>query len=182
MKILTKFPNRQELLPVFSLILFIVSSWTIFRMFFQIPSWLFSHTKLDMFFLAAYVFAFALMESVILLGFILLINLILPRRFLKDQFVAAGSLLVIACTIWALVLQYQADGFGRRTILELSAWLFLFFFTLILLSFGANFIINRYNRVRDALEAIADRTVIFAWIYIPVGIISLGIVFVRNIL
>jgi len=41
---------------------------------------------------------------------------------------------------------------------------------------------NEIKSVRSALEAIADRTIIFAWIYIPVGTISLGIVLARNIL
>ena len=182
MQVLSKIPTRRESLPVFSLILFIVYSWTIYRMLFQIPSWLYSHSKTGIFFLAAYVFAVALIESLLLFGIVLLINLILPRRIFRDQFIVQGSLMVIACTIWALILKFQSDNSGSKDFLEVSAWILIFLLSLLLLAVVSSFLMQRYPRGKTVLEAIADRMIIFAWIYVPVGLVSLAIVLVRNLI
>jgi hypothetical protein len=182
MRVLSKIPTRQELLPVFSLILFIVYSWTIYRMLFQIPSWLYSHSKTGIFFLVAYVFAVALIESLFLFGFILLVNLILPRRLFRDQFIAQGSLMVIACTIWALILKFQNASSGLRNLLEVSAWILVFILSLLIIAVVSSFLMQRYQRGKSVLESIADRMIIFAWIYVPVGLVSLAIVLVRNLI
>jgi len=164
------------------LILFFVYSWTIYRMLFQIPSWLYSHSKTGIFFLVAYVFAVALIESLFLFGFILLVNLILPRRLFRDQFIAQGSLMVIACTIWALILKFQNASSGLRNLLEVSAWILVFILSLLIIAVVSSFLMQRYQRVKSVLEAIADRMIIFAWIYVPVGLVSLAIVLVRNLI
>jgi len=182
MKVLSKIPNRREFLPVFSLILFIVYSWTIYRMLFQIPSWLYSHSKTGIFFLAAYVIAVALIESLLLFGFVLLVSLILPRGIFRDQFIAQGSLMVIACTIWALIFKFQSESSGLRNLFEVSAWILLFILTLLLIAVVSPFLMQRYPRSKSALEAIADRMIIFAWIYVPIGLVSLAIVLVRNLI
>ena len=182
MKALSKIPTRREFLPVFSLILFIAYSWTIYRMLFQIPSWLYSHSKTGIFFLAVYVFAVALIESLLLFGFVLFVSLIMPRRIFRDQFIAQGSLVVIACTIWALILKFQSESSGSRDLIEVSAWILIFLLSLLLIAVVSSFLMQRYPRGKSMLEAIADRMIIFAWIYVPVGLVSLAIVLVRNLI
>jgi len=151
-------------------------------MLFQIPSWLYSHSKTGIFFLAAYVFTVALIESLLLFGFVLLVSLILPRRIFRDQFIAQGSLMVIACTIWALILKFQSESSGLRNLLEVSAWILIFILSLLLIAVVSSFLMQRYQRSKSVLEAIADRMIIFAWIYVPVGLVSLAIVLVRNLI
>ena len=168
-------------MPVFSLILFIVFSWAIFRMLFQIPSWLYSHTKTGILFLAAYVFAFSLIESLLLLGFLLLLCFILPQRLFRGRFISQGGLLVLTCTAWALLLQYQRESFGQSYVLELSGWLLLFLLSLLAILFASSYLFQRFNRMQTALETIADRMIVFAWLYVPVGILSSAIVILRNI-
>jgi len=151
-------------------------------MLFQIPSWLYSHSKTGIFFLAAYVFAVALIESLLLFGFVLLVSLILPRRIFRDQFIAQGSLMVVGCTIWALILKFQNESSGLRNLLEVSAWILLFILSLLIIAVVSSFLMQRYPQGKSVLEAIADRMIIFAWIYAPIGLVSLAIVLVRNLI
>ena len=181
MKLLSKIPSRQEILPVFSLILFIVFSWTIYRMLFQIPSWLYSHTKSGIFSLAAYVFAFAFFESIILLLFILILNFVLPRYLFRDLFVAQSSLVIVASAIWALVVQFQRESLADFDLPQLFAWLFLYLLSLLLITVVFYVLLRRFERAKMVIETIADRMVVFAWLYVPVGLVSLVIVIVRNI-
>ena len=177
----SKFPNSQESLPVFSLILFIVFSFTTFRMLFQIPSWLNSHSTTDIFFLASYVFAVALIECLLLFGFILLINFILPGKFFRAHFVAQGSLVITICTIWALILKFITPGYEFANLQEPLGWLLIFMLSLLIILLAGSFLLRRYQQIEDLVDSLADRMVIFAWIYAPIGLISLCIVLIRNI-
>jgi len=132
--------------------------------------------------LAVYVFAVALIESLLLFGFVLFVSLIMPRRIFRDQFIAQGSLVVIACTIWALILKFQSESSGSRDLIEVSAWILIFLLSLLLIAVVSSFLMQRYPRGKSMLEAIADRMIIFAWIYVPVGLVSLAIVLVRNLI
>ena len=182
MKVVTKIPAWQEILPVFSLILFIVYSFTIFRMLFQIPSWMYSHTKTDVLLLAVYVFAAALIESLLVLLFILAANLLLPGKIFRDKFIAQGSILVLGCTTWALVLKYYIDIFSLRGLRDVSLLVFLFVISLIFSLVISSMLLNRYQRVKTILEELSDRMIVFAWIYVPVGVLSTVIVLVRRFL
>ena len=182
MKYLAKFPSLQEITPVFSLILFIVFTWTIFRMLFQIPSWLYSHSKSGIFSLAAYVFSFALVESILMLVFILIVCLLLPRYLFKDRFIAQGSLVVVACSVWALVVQFQRESLVKRDLFELMAWVMLFILSLLLITFISYILLQRFQKAQVVIEKIVDRMIVFAWIYVPVGLVSIVIVIVRNII
>lgn len=179
MKVFSKIPTWQEILPVFSLILFVVYSFTIYRMLFQIPSWLYSHTKPDIFFLAIYVFAVAFIECLLVLVFIIVLNLIMPRKIFRDQFLAQGSLMVIACTIWALILKYKIDIFGLRGLRAVSELILLFVLSLLIIMVVSSFLMKRYARIKSMIQVVSDRMIIFAWIYAPVGMVSFAIVLVR---
>jgi hypothetical protein len=182
MKFLSKFPGWQASLPVFSLILFIVYSFTTYRMLFQIPSWLYSHSKADIFFLASYVFAFAFIECTMLFLFILLMNLILPSQFFRAHFIAQGSLVVTAFTFWALILKLYARGYEFNDLREPFEWLLIFALSLVVTLLAASILMKRHQRIEELIESIGDRMVIFTWIYAPVGLVSLLIVLVRNII
>ena len=90
--------------------------------------------------------------------------------------------MVIACTIWALILKFQSESSGLRNLLEVSAWILIFILSLLLIAVVSSFLMKRYPRSKSVLEAIADRMIIFAWIYVPVGLVSLAIVLVRNLI
>lgn len=181
MKLLSKIPSSQEILPVFSLILFVVFSWTIYRMLFQIPSWLYSHTKSGIFFLAAYVFSFALLESILLLLGILIVCLILPRWLFRDRFVPQSSLVIILLSIWALVVQFQRESLAKLELPQLIVGVSLFILSLLVVAFISYLVLRRFEKVESAINRGVDRMTVFAWLYAPIGIISIIIVAVRNI-
>ena len=81
-----KLPTRQEVLPVFSVIIFFVFTWTLYTMFYYLPSWLGDMYTRDILILSTYSFAFALLESLIVLGVMVVLALLLPARFFKDKF------------------------------------------------------------------------------------------------
>lgn len=181
MKLRSKIPTWQDVLSGFSFTVFVVFSWTIFRLLFQIPSWLLSHTKSGIFFLAAYVFAFALIESLLVLIYVLVANFVLPRKLFRDWFIPQGCLLVLNSAAWALLVQYRREALSTMDLLPVIAWISLYLLSVMIVIYVASKIMSRYDRVKSIFVTITDRMVLFTWLYVPLGLVSLVIVLVRNL-
>ncbi len=87
--------------------------------------------------------------------------------------------MVIACTIWALILKYKIDIFGLRGLRAVSELILLFVLSLLIIMVVSSFLMKRYVRIKSMIEVVSDRMIIFAWIYAPVGMVSFAIVLVR---
>jgi hypothetical protein len=177
----SKFPTSQEIIPVFSSITFIFFSWSIYRMFWQVPSLLYYLSVWDVLILAAYVVSFALFESLVVLGFVLFLAFILPGRYLKDKFTIQGSLLVFLLGLGAVVLQRKIGLIYKLEIWQILAYPVLALIALIILTVTAAYIFNRFTRLARLATSLADRMTVFAYIYVPVGLLGLAVVIWRNL-
>ncbi len=179
--IASRLPARAELLPVFSILVFFVYSWALYRMFWYVPSWLEYLSIGSLLIIAAYTLAFALFESLVMLGLLLLLCLAFPASLFRSRFIAQGGMLALAWSATAILIQRRVSviydleiwqvfaglaaalGLSVATIL-LTAWLF-----------------RRFDRMRRLVEAASERMTIFAMLYIPLGLLGLGVVLVRNL-
>jgi len=100
-----KLPGRQEITPVYSIILFITFTSMLFLVFWVLPSWLGDTDLMRILTMTAYVLFYALLESAVVLFGIILLAILLPDRYFKDNFVAQGSGLVVLISIGAYFLQ-----------------------------------------------------------------------------
>jgi len=90
--------------------------------------------------------------------------------------------MVTACTIWALILKYQMDISSLRGLRAVLVLVTLFALSLLLILVSCSVLMKRYPRIKFLIEALADRMVIFTWIYAPVGMVSTTIVLVRTLI
>ena len=178
----SKLPSRQEVFPVFSVIVFIVFTWTLYRMFFQIPSLLFYMRVWDVLIISAYVLGFALIESMVVLGLLLIFSLLFPVKYFKDNFVAQGSTVVLMISMGAVALQrkmniiYKLDGW------ELILYPFVILAAIVFVIFTASYIYDRFKILPRIINTVAERMIVFLLLYVPLSIIGLLVVFVRNII
>jgi len=178
----SKLPSRQEVLPVFSLIVFIVFTWALYRMFFQVPSLLFYMRVWDVLIISAYVLAFALFESAVVLGLLLIFSLVFPAKYFKDNFVAQGSTVVLMISIGAVALQrkmkimYKLDGW------ELILYPFVILAAIVFVIFAAYYIYDRFKILPRIINTVAERMIVFVLLYVPLSILGLLVVFARNII
>jgi hypothetical protein len=166
---------------VFSLAVFFIYSWTIFRMFYELPSWLYYLNISKILVLVAYAMMFALVESSLLFLFTCLIGLLLPVRIFRHRFIAQGSLLVSLVCFAAVTAQRRLGW-----ILQMQSWQIIFvplafiLLSIALLVFSA-WIFDRFARIPGFLQRLAERISVFAYIYLPVGLLSLVVVIFRNL-
>ncbi len=181
-KLKSKLPLRKELLAVFSTAVFITFSWSIYRMFFQVPSWLFYLTLNDILWISAYVVGFALLESALLLGFMVLLSILYPHKHFKSKFVAQSTLILLVLTVGAMLYQQNIGMLKWWGWLELLIFILAFIASLTLLVLSFSFLFDRLARLKGLLEAVADRLTVFSLIYIPLGVLGLIVMLFRNLL
>lgn len=175
----SKFPDRSEALQVFSVILFLVFSWAIYMIFYVLPAWLMEMTAVEILTVCAYVFSFALLESLFVLGGMALLSLALPARIFKQKFVPQGSLLTILLGAAAYLIHPRTAELIQFRLLYLALTPLIVLAGIIILTFFLAFLFERLPGLMRAVTALAERMTIFVYIYLPLGVLSLFVVFLR---
>ena len=180
-KLKSKLPSRQEALPVFSTIVFFVFTWALYLMFNQVPAWLFFMNVWNVLVLTAYVLAFALFESGVMLAFMVLLSLVFPARLFKQKFVAQSVTLIVLMSIGAVWVQRHVSSIYSLVLWELITYPIFFLIAIVLLTLGFSFLYDRFKRLPRFIMSIADRMMIFFYVYVPLSLISIVVIIVRNV-
>lgn len=177
-----KLPARREALLVFSLAVFLVYSWTIFRLFYELPSWLFYLGIGKILVLVAYALSFALLESALLFAFACLYSLLLPVRVFRAQFIAQGSLLVGLVSLAAVTAQRNLGKIPQLQSWEVIVYPLAAVLMLIPILLLSTWVFERLNPLPLLLQSLAERISVFSYLYLPLGLLSLALVVIRNLL
>ena len=169
-------PTVQQLAAVYGVIVLIVYGWTIYWFAWKLPSWLYFLTLGEILSTFSYAMVVNFIESLIALFVLVLICLLLPPRWFRDRFAALGTSLVVLSLVALMkyvgiiiALQGFPPGMGRSALLAIVGIIFLVF------------LIGRVNLFLRVIEEIANRTVIFLYIFLPISAISFLVVLIRNI-
>jgi len=177
----SKLPTRQEVLLVFSIIIFFVFTWTLYRMIYYLPSWLGDMYTRDILILSAYVFAFALLESLIVLGGMVVLALLLPARYFKDKFVTQGGILAVLASLAAYFIHPKLGDAIPLRLLYLAQIPIIALVGTIILIFLLSFLFDRLPGLTRVVNAFAEVMTIFTYFYLPLGLLSLFVVILRII-
>ena len=141
-------------------------------MFREVPSWVLSMTLWEVISTVAYTLTFALIETLIVFLPVILIAMILPRRWVQEKFIPLSSLLLTELTLMAVGLHFAI-------ILEKPKRLLLLSYAFVL---GlTTFLVLRFPRIQNVLRAVVERLTVLSFIYIFFDMISLVIVLIRNL-
>jgi hypothetical protein len=172
----SRFASLHDIVLVFAACAFPVYSWSIWYSLERLPSWLFYLDAWEIVGIFAYIEAFALVESVAIVLVLLLLAVIVPARLFRDKFVALSSAMITLAAVWTIATQ---NLLVLRNIPQ-SAELILL--GICLASFGLiYFAIYRHSQLQVLAKAFAERVSVLLYIYIPLSLISLLIVVLRNI-
>jgi hypothetical protein len=174
--IFNRFPKKKEIAPVYAVIVIMIYGWTIFRFNYFVPGWLYFLNLGEVMSIFAYSMVTNFLESLIVLSGVLAVGFVLPMKWFLDAFIARGASL----SIFMLVLMmYVADQFKDKNYYpsDIVRWL-----PAILILMGlVVYLLGRVQVTRKAIEFFSDRAIIFLYITIPVSILSLIVVLVKNI-
>ncbi|MFN2177546.1 MAG: hypothetical protein ACK2U3_16495 [Anaerolineales bacterium] len=172
-KIRTKLPDRNEILPVFSTVLFFVFTWALYIIIFYLPSWLGEMTAWDILTTTVYLLYFALFESFIVTCTIVMLCFLLPASFFKNSFIPQGFSLVTLASLAAIMLHPRLNDLLSLDLQTLTILLISMLAGTLFLIILLSFIYKHLPSLKRTVTALAEKMTIFAYIYLPLGLLSL---------
>jgi hypothetical protein len=108
---------------------------------------------------------------------LILLALLLPSQWLYDRFVSRGTVLLILGLGYMMYIASLLNGeeaFPKDVIFSVTP---IFAVVAVFVAF----VLSNIEQVRSLLENIADRTIIFLYIFLPLSALSLVVIAIRNI-
>jgi hypothetical protein len=142
-----------------------------------LPSWLFFLQVGEILSIYAYAFVVNFIESILLLLIVLLPAILLPRQWWTDTFIPKGFaliLIILGSALMHMSLYRTPDTRAMFVSGQLVWWMATSLIAIVL-----TWLVGRVNWVRSGLETMADRFVIFLYIYLPLTVISLVTILAR---
>ena len=160
--------------------MFLVYTWTVFTSFWKLPSWLFFLQAGDIISIYAYAFLVNFVESLLLLAVVFLLGLVLPSHWWREAFVARGLVLILVILASAALhlALYPTPDTREAFVHGQRVWWILTFFIAGILTWLA----GRVAWLRHTLETIADRFLVFLYVYLPLTVVAMLIVLARLLL
>jgi hypothetical protein len=172
-----RLPTTQQTAAVYGVIVLIVYGWTLYWFAWKLPSWLYFLSVGEMLVSLAYSMVVNFIESLIVLVILLLICAILPPYWFRERFTALGTALVVL--VMVALAYYLGTIIALQDFPPYLGWYILSAAAGIAL---AVFFISRIKLLAKLLEEIANRAVIFLYVFLPISAISFIVVLIRNII
>ena len=102
-----RFPSKKEAWLVFSACIFPIHIWITIVFLYNFPSLILKANLVQILGVLSYTLVFAVFESMVLFGFLVLLAAVLPRRFFRERFVFLGTLLALIIAGLALLVNTQ---------------------------------------------------------------------------
>lgn len=176
MNLRKRLPSFNQILSAYAVIAFMLFAWALLWFFWNIPSWTKFMTLGYLLATLSYPMAASFLESLTLLVLLLIPALILPAAWFRDRFAARGAAVTIGLLGVIMLRDYLivADHFLLKP--KPIFWLTLSLSTALLL-----FLAVKFQWMEKALSLLAERLTIFLYIFVPISVISLLVILVRNI-
>jgi hypothetical protein len=177
LSIKNKLPSLAQVYPVYAIIVILTYGWTIYWALWKLPSWLDFLPLGEIGVIFCYLVATNFFESLLALFGVIIVSLVLPRKWFREVFVSRGSVLAASILISIMIFEYHFD--------KPSDYFYKFpsYLPLILLIAGVlTFLAGWIRMIRKAVEVFAENAVIFLFISLPLSLLSLIVVIVRNII
>ena len=171
-----RFPHRSEIIAVLSVAVFVCFSWSILGFFHKLSSFLLYLKLGEIGAIFAYMMAFAMLESLLVTAILILLSALLPSSWLRDGFAYKGFVILLIATADAFLFQKSLQEIFPST-LNLA----LFSVVPILLIAILISLLHAQPKVQNLLIKVQDRFLIMLFVYLPIGLISLLAVTVRNL-
>ncbi|MCB0111996.1 MAG: hypothetical protein KDE53_39000 [Caldilineaceae bacterium] len=166
--------SLRDLILVLGVCAFPIFTWSLYYFFERLPAWLYYLDLWEIVGIFAYTQLFALVESVTILLTLALAAVLLPV-FFRGRFVAVGSVLVLFLAGIAMLVQREDNALRALSPVPLLiAAAIALTLTLLLV------LIYRRTRVQSLVEAFAERVSVLLYLYLPISLIGLVVVVIRN--
>ena len=172
MGISNRLPKTDQIHAVYGLAVLFIYGWTIYWFIWNLPSWLYFLTPGEIFALLCYSFAVNFFETFCIIAFFLIFSVILPSKWLREDFVFRASVTMI---VVLSLLMYLLANFIHLD----DAYRYALYAVVVLVV--SHWVLGRIRYIRLAVEGLAERSTVFTYLTVPASILSLIVVAIRNL-
>lgn len=172
-----RLPPRRDIIWTFAACCFPIHAWSILNVLRNVPSWQLMMSTREWIGVAAYIQAFALLESIIVLFVFLLFGAVLPARWFRNRFVAQSSIAIFVTSGWALALHFNYGLIRRPDVSTSLQWAILYLASIA----AACVLVRRYAKLAAWMSACAERLLVLSFFYVSIDILGIVIIVVRNL-
>jgi len=160
-------PSKDIIISLYSIIVFMVYSWTLITFFYSLPSWMMYLTVKEILVIFSYAMSIDLFESLIVLGGLLVLYLLSPKALLKEDFTTKGTWLAISYL--GMLMLYFSPSLGINQWIG-NPWLWAFITCCVTILFVM--FVSRFSFMKKIACILLDRMPVFLVIFIPISIVS----------
>ncbi len=159
-------------MQIFVFCAFPIHLWTIVNMLRDVPSWLHYMKTVEIIGSVAYTLTFALFETMIVFVIVLVVGMVLPKRWVPYTFVPLSSVMLIELAIMAGIFQHFILQYLPKRLLLVS---FLMILGLTVLT------IPKFSKIAVLTRSLAERFAVLTVLYVLFDFVGLIIVIARNV-
>ena len=177
MKLPNRLPAFDQILAVYAVAAFMLFAWSLLWFFWNVPSWLHFMNLGVLFATLSYAVAASFLEGLTFLGLLLVVAFLLPPAWFRDHFTARGAAVTVSLLGLIMLRDYWivSDNYLLKPMSTLG--LAFVILTVILL-----FLTVKFSWMTKALSVLAERLTIFLYIFVPLSVLSILNVLLRNLL
>ena len=172
-----RFVSREQFFYAFAASVVVVQVWSIVNLLKELPAWILRLSWWELAGVIAYTQAFALFESLLISGLLVLLAALLPARLFRDRFVSLSAILIFLAAAWAVLIHNNdktLQGKGIMvTVLLLAAMLASFVVAYLL--------VVRVPKIDRTVANFVQRASVLAMVYVFISIVSVLILIARNL-
>jgi hypothetical protein len=170
-KMKDKLTNR-ELLLVFAICSLPVHVWTVVNVLYDVPAWMKYMTLWDLAGAISYALAFALLETIALFLPVVLVGWVLPKNWLRGNFLALSFAFVLEAVVMALFIhENERLLWDKGLLLKIFVGVFA----------GLTALIYLFPKINHIVKSLGERIVVLFYLYFFLDVLAVIIIIVRNI-
>jgi hypothetical protein len=164
-------PRRGEVIAVLGVVVFAVHSWSILGFLNKLSAFILYFRVPEIAEVFAFMMASALLESLLITAVLVLLTLLLPASWLREDFAYKSFVILIVLTGASIYLQRMLRSNWPSPQIVITSWAAPLAGLVLFLVLGH--FLPRFKRI---LLDIQDRLTIMLYVYVPLGILSLFVV------
>lgn len=168
--------SRTEIVATLGVVVFFVYTWSMRGFLYKFPSLMLYLSAGEILAIFFYMMAFALLESLFVTAGLVVLGFLLPENFLRQDFSRKSFIVVFVGA--AMMIFFQATMRNETTgfpLLFKGIGMFLVALMLLIP------LIHRLASFQRVVDYIVDGLGVFVFFYVPLGIVSMLIVVIRNL-
>jgi hypothetical protein len=176
-----RLPDRRQIFLLFLAIIFPVSFWSLIIFFRELPSYLLRMNIWEITGVFSYTQFIVLLDCIIILFFVLGLAIVLPRKYFLSQFTPQATITSYLAILWIIPFHYRTSLIQIHPKFEEPwfNWLWLGIMTALFIS--SIYVVKKSSRLQRGIQIFVDKLSLVSSMYLILSLISLIIIFFRNL-